>query len=327
MIKKSLFILILVLLFPLQRSEGSTIKVLILDNVFRNIPDRDHTLQLVGRLKGNLLVDGSHYPGKLEVYEDGTRTYLINELPLEEYVRNVVSAEVGPNWDLEALKVQAVIARTYAIYQKLMHGNTSYDITSSVLDQVYRGKVTDAMISEAVAQTRGEVLTYDGRPIEAFYHSTCGGETEDPREVFGKSYPYLRPVKSKCDLSPYSSWVRKIPLAEIGKALGVSGVKDIRIQSYTSTGRVRTLRVSHNKEALTVKATDLRKMLGWKTLPSTKFTFARKGKVIVFKGKGYGHGVGLCQWGALEMARAGRNYRQILAFYYPGTVIQMYEDR
>jgi stage II sporulation protein D len=327
MIKKSLFIIALILVLAVPRTEGSTIKVLILDDVFRNIPNRGDDLEVIGKLKGDLLVDGTHYPGRIEVWKDSAGLYLINELPLEEYVRNVVSAEVGPNWDLEALKVQAVIARTYALYQKSMNNTTNYDLTSSVLDQVYKGNVSDDMISRAVAQTRDEVLTYKGKLIEAFYHSTCGGETEDAKEVFGKSYPYLRPVKSKCDLSPYWVWERKIPLEEIAKALGVSGIRDIRIHSHTSTGRVRMLKVFHDKGVLSVKATDLRKKLGWKRLPSTKFAFTRQGDYLVFEGKGYGHGVGLCQWGALEMAREGRNYRQILSFYYPGTTIQIYEDR
>jgi stage II sporulation protein D (peptidoglycan lytic transglycosylase) len=327
MTRKLLFALTILLLLVASQAESSTIKVLILDDLFRNVPDKGDKMEVVGKLKGNLLVDGTPYRGKVEVWKDSAGLYLINELPLEEYVKNVVSAEVGPNWAPEALKTQAVIARTYALYQKSKSNNTNYDITSTVLDQVYRGNVADAKIASAVAQTRGEVLTYDGKLIEAFYHSTCGGETEDPREVFGKSYPYLRPVKSKCDLSPYRTWQRIIPLEEIGRALGVSGVKKLSIQSYTSTGRVRILEVSSERGDLSVKATDLRKLLGWKRLPSTKFTFSRRGGDLVFEGEGYGHGVGLCQWGAQEMALEGRNYREILSFYYPGTTIQFYEDR
>ncbi|MEJ2696991.1 MAG: SpoIID/LytB domain-containing protein, partial [Candidatus Sulfobium sp.] len=245
--------------------------------IFRSIPEEGNKLEVMGKLKGDLLVDGTHYEGKIEVCKDKAGMYLINEVPLEEYVKNVVSAEVGMNWALEALKAQAVIARTYALYQKSTNRNPNYDLTSTVLDQVYKGSVEDAMISSAVADTRGEVLTYKGKLIEAFYHSTCGGETEDPREVFGKSYPYLKPVKSDCELSPYSMWERKIPLREIAKALDISGIKEISIQSYTSTGRVRALKVRHDKGVSIVKATDMRKALGWKRLPSTKFTFTRKG--------------------------------------------------
>ena len=325
------YIFALILVFAVSRAESSTVKVLILDDVFCDIPAKGDPLEVMGKLKGELLVDGTRYQGKIEVCKNSSGMYLINEVPLEEYVKNVVAAEVGPNWALEALKAQAVIARTYALRQKLNSNNPNYDLTSSVLDQVYRGDTKggtdEALIAKAVAETRGEVLTYDGKLIEAFYHSTCGGETEDPVEVFGKSYPYLKPVKSKCILSPYCEWERKIPLQEIAKALNVSGIKTVNIESHTVTGRVRALKVFYDKGVLTVKATDLRKMLGWKRLPSTKFNFTRKGDVLIFEGKGYGHGVGLCQWGALQMALGGSNYRKILYFYYPGTALRKYEDR
>lgn len=331
MIRRFLLVIAIVLVSVVSQAEGSTVKVLILDDVFCNIPAKNDTLQVMGKLKGDLLVDGTHYRGKIEVCKDNSGMYLINEVPLEEYVKSVVTAEVGAHWALEALKAQAVIARTYALRQKSAGSNPNYDLTSSVIDQVYRGDTKggtdEALIDEAVAKTRGEVLTYDGKLIEAFYHSTCGGETEDPREVFGKSYPYLKPVKSKCILSPYCEWERKIPLEELAKALGVEDISKVVIHSYTVTGRVRELQVTHDKGTLTVKSTDLRKMLGWKRLPSTKFTFTRKGDVLVIEGKGYGHGVGLCQWGALQMARQGKTYREILSFYYPGTTITKHEDR
>jgi stage II sporulation protein D len=253
--------------------------------------------------------------------------YLINELPLEEYVKNVVNAEVPSHWDMEALKTQAVIARTYALYQKNTNNNPHYDITSSVLHQVYKGSTIDARISYAVMHTEGEVLTYDGNLIEAFYHSTSGGKTEDPAEVFGKSYPYLRPVESNCEMSPYWIWERKIPLDEMGKALNLPGTKEMTISSYTTTGRVKTVAVVHSNGTTTLKATDLRKLLGWSRLPSTNFSMSRENDQIVFEGKGYGHGVGLCQWSALKMAQEGKNYKEILSFFYPGATIQLYEDR
>lgn len=303
------------------------IKVLILDNVFQSVPKNGEKMDKMGRLGGDLLVDGTHYVGNIEVWKGQEGMYLINELPLEEYVKNVVNAEVPSHWDMEALKTQAVIARTYALYQKNTNNNPHYDITSSVLHQVYKGSTIDARISYAVMHTEGEVLTYDGNLIEAFYHSTSGGKTEDPAEVFGKSYPYLRPVESNCEMSPYWIWERKIPLDEIGKALNLPGTKEMTISSYTTTGRVKTVAVVHSNGTTTVKATDLRKLLGWNRLPSTNFTMTRENDQIVFEGKGYGHGVGLCQWSALKMAQEGKNYKEILSFFYPGATIQLYEDR
>jgi stage II sporulation protein D len=238
-----------------------------------------------------------------------------------------VSSEDGANWEIEALKVQAVIARTYALYQKSMHRSANYDITSSVLHQVYKSGAVDARISYAVKDTKGEVLLYDGKLIEAFYHSTSCGKTEDPVEVFGKSYPYLKPVDVSGEISPYWIWERKIPVEEIEKALNISGLKEIKITSYTTTNRVKTVDVVHDSGALSVKATDLRKLLGWNRLPSTQFTVTRDNGNFLFEGKGYGHGVGLCQWSALEMARDGKTYREILSYFYPGTTLEIYEDR
>jgi stage II sporulation protein D len=325
---KRMVIAIGVFLLSIMAADARTIKVLILDDVFQKIPAKEETLEKMGRLRGDLLVNGTHYLGKIDVLRGKNSLYLINELPLEEYVKNVVSAEVGTNWDIEALKVQAVISRTYAIYQKNKNGaNDNYDITSSVLHQVFKGSATDTRISYAVMDTEGEVLTYNGNLIEAFYHSTSGGKTEDPVEVFGRSYPYLKPVESNCEISPYWIWERRIPVEEIEKALDIKGMKNIEIKSYTSTQRVKTIGVIHNEGILNVKATDLRKMLGWSRLPSTNFTISRDNGNYVFDGKGYGHGVGLCQWSALEMSREGMSYRQILDYFYPGTKLEKYEDR
>jgi stage II sporulation protein D len=326
-LKILLSVISLCLLF-FTTAEARDIKVLILDDVFQNIPAKDEPLLKMGKLKGDLLVNGTHYPGNIEVWKGKDSLYLINELPLEEYIKNVVSAEVGQNWDMEALKVQAVISRTYALYQKNKNNtNGNYDLTSSVLHQVYKGSSVDARISYAVMNTEGEVLTYNGSLIEAFYHSTSGGRTEDPLEVFGKSYPYLKPVESNCEISPYWIWERRIPVGDIEKALDVKGVKGIQIRSFTTTQRVKTVDISHSAGTLNIEAKELRKLLGWTKLPSTNFTVSSDNGNYVFEGKGYGHGVGLCQWSALQMSREGMTYRQILDYFYPGTKLEKYEDR
>ena len=321
-------IVIGILLLSITAADARTIKVLILDDVFQKIPEKEEHLEKMGNLKGELLVNGTHYPGNIEVWRGNESLYLINELPFEDYIGNVVSAEVGVSWDMEALKVQAVISRTYALYQKKKNGtNGNYDLTSSVLHQVYKGSTPDTRVSYAVMDTEGEVLTFNGDVIEAFYHSTSGGKTEDPVEVFGKSYPYLKPVESNCEISPYWIWERRIPVEEIEKALDVKGILNIQIKSYTSTQRVKTVDVFHNNGILNINAKDLRKMLGWNKLPSTNFTLSRDNGNYVFDGKGYGHGVGLCQWSALEMSREGMTYKQILEYFYPGTKLEKYEDR
>ncbi len=314
---------------PLDASATSAnnIKVLIINDVYPKIPPKNEKIEKLGSMQGELLVMGSRYSGNIDVWKGENGLYIINELPLEEYIRDVVAAEVSPEWDMEALKVQAVISRTYALYQKTMNGNSLYHLASSVLHQVYKGKSADVRIAYAVSATTGEVLTFDGNIIEAFYHSTCGGKTENPEEVFGKKYPYLKSLESTCDLSPYSTWERTIRLDEIEKAVGIATIKDISIESYTSTNRVKQLTIKTASEIITINATDFRKALGWSRLPSTNFTLTSTDTGMLFQGRGYGHGVGLCQWCMLRMARKGKNYTEILSFFYPGTTIQLNEDR
>ena len=167
-VRTCLIILLLSLLLCSPAEAGITIKVLILDDVFHAIPAKNEKIERMGKLKGDLLVNGTHYPGNIEIWKGAGGLFLINELPLEEYIMNVVSAEVGADWDMEALKVQAVISRTYALFQKLQNNNPNYDITSSVLHQVYKGTNENARISYAVMNTEGEVLTFNGKLIEAF---------------------------------------------------------------------------------------------------------------------------------------------------------------
>ncbi|MDO9287162.1 MAG: SpoIID/LytB domain-containing protein [Thermodesulfovibrionales bacterium] len=279
------------------------------------------------KMKGDLLVSGVHYTGAIEVWKGQNGLYVINEIPFEDYIKSVVLAEVGANWEMEALKAQAVVSRTYAVYQKNANGNYYYHLTSSVLHQAYKGNSSDTRIAYAVEKTSGEILTFNNKPIEAFYHSTAGARTELPEEVFGKSYPYLKSVEASCQTSPYWVWERKVPLSEIEKSLNVSGVKDITIKSRTSTGRVKELCIDTDSSQDTIKATELRRLLGWQKLPSTNFSLVRDGDSIIFEGTGYGHGVGLCQWSSLEMAKKGKSYKEILSFFYPGTEIQLYEGR
>lgn len=307
---------------------ADTIRVLILDEDSPRIPAKNEPLEKVSeKIKGDFLVSGVHYKGEIEVWKGENGLYVVNEIPFEEYVKSVVLAEVGTNWEMEALKAQAVISRTYAVYQKNMNGNLRYHITSSVLHQVYKGGSSDNRIAQAVEKTSGEILTFSGKPVEALYHSTSGGKTELPEEVFGKSYPYIKSVETNSEASPYWIWERKILFSEIEKALNITGFKDMTVKSYTSTGRVKEVIVTSASGEHTIKSNDLRKQLGWQRLPSTNFTMTKLNDSIIFEGKGYGHGTGLCQWSALEMAKKGKNYREILSFFYPGTEIQLYEGR
>lgn len=322
-----LLLITLISLIIASNAFGDNIKVLILNDIYNRIPAKNERLDKLGSLKGDLLVTGTRYTGNIDVWRGEGGLYIVNELPLEDYIKDVVAVEVRPDWDMEALKAQAVVSRTYAVYQMAANGGSVYHIASSVIHQLYKGNNPDVRVSYAIEQTRGEILTFAGKLIESFYHSTCGGKTENPEDVFGKSYPYLVSVESDCDLSPYSAWERSIPYAEFEDVLDISGMKGIAIKSFSSTNRAKQLDITHASGTLSVRATDLRKALGWSRLPSTDFAVISSDDPVLLEGKGYGHGVGLCQWGTLQMAREGKTYRDILSFFYPGTLLQKNEDR
>jgi stage II sporulation protein D len=314
-------------LLPTVSYAETTIRVLLVDGKNAKLPKKDEKIQRFGNAKGEVLLSGLKYSGSIEVWKGESGLYIINEIPLEDYIKGVVAGEVGNSWDIEAIKAQAVVARTYALYQKLNSSKMPYHLTSSVLHQVYKGGNIPENIAKAVNDTKGEILTYEGKPIIAYYHSTSGGMTEDPVEVFGKSYPYLKPVQTSCELSPYFMWEKRIPVSEIEKASTISNIKGIAIDSLTVSNRVRDFRIITDTGEHLIPAKDLRKNLGWDKLPSTMITNITKDEdTFIFEGKGYGHGVGMCQWTALDMAKKGMNYRDILSKFYPGTVIELYEN-
>ncbi len=325
------FILIFAFFSRLSPSyAGTTIRVLLLDGQNSRVPYKNEKLEQLGNARGEVIISGLKYPGAIDVWKGESGLYIVNEVSLEDYVKGVVAAEVGSKWDLEALKAQAVAARTYALYQKLNSSvnKISYNVTSSVLHQVYKGGDIPESIRRAVDDTKGEILTYEGSPIAAYYHSTSGGITEDPVEVFGKSYPYLKPVETNCELSPYYMWEKRIPVSDIEKALNTNGLKDIFIDAYTDSNRVRNFKIITETGEFDIPGKDFRRNLGWDKLPSTMVTnLTRNGNNYIFEGKGFGHGVGMCQWTALEMAKEGKNYKEILSTFYPGTTLELYENR
>lgn len=344
--KRRIFLLFLLLLFILllfwfltsalhlfctECYAETTIRVLLLDKSNSKVPKKDELIENIGNSNGDVLLSGIKYSGVIEIWKGKNGLYIINDIPLEDYVKGVVSSEVGKSWDMEALKAQAVVARTYVLYQKMNNDfhKVPFDLTSSVLHQVYKGGSIPENIVKAVNDTRGEILKYEGKPIVAYYHSTSGGMTEDPVDVFGKSYPYLKSVEGSSELSPYNMWERRIPSSEIERALNIRGIKEISIDSYTVSRRVKGFKILTEKgERIKVFAKELRKNLGWDRLPSTLITnLVKYGDIYIFEGRGYGHGVGMCQWTALQMAKDGKNYRGILSIFYPGAYIELYENR
>ncbi len=307
-------------------SYAFNIRILILDDSYKSTPNLDD-IRRVGNIDGKLLFKGIEYSGKIEVFKGKNGLFVVNELPIEEYIKGVVKVEVGENWPLEALKAQAVAVRTYAIYNVEYKKDGVYHVTSSTLSQLYKGLKTDPNVEEAVNSTRGEILTYNGKPVNALYHSTSGGLTELPEEIFGKAFPYLKSVECDSSSSPFYIWERRIQLKELERLLRLKNLEVVDVDSTTKTGRAKEVKFTGKEYEKLFSANELRKILGWKRLPSTWFSISMYDDLVIFKGKGYGHGVGMCQWSAMEMAKKGASYKDILAVFYPGTVIELYEDR
>ncbi|WP_457653323.1 SpoIID/LytB domain-containing protein [Rhodocaloribacter sp.] len=272
--------------------------------------------------------DPRRYEGSLTVAPgSGGVLELINHVPVEAYVASVVASEYGFD-DLEGAKAMAVLIRTYAL-RVLGRFGDDYDHVDHTLSQVYRGAdaVTDVS-REAARRTKGEVLTYDGALVEAVYFASSGGHTADNETVWeSPPRPYLRGVRDPYDHSPHAKWNVKIPrkklLDALSKAYGFS-VEGFRIAGRSRDGRVRTIKLLGKPER-TISGNAFRlaviRAFGARTLKSTFFDARVRGSDYVFEGRGFGHGVGLSQWGAHEMAQKGRSYRDILTFYYTGVAL------
>ena len=254
---------------------------------------------------------------------------VINRVDLEEYVKGVVPAEVSSTWHPEMLKAQAVAARTYALYQQMLSATREYDVAATVQDQVYRGKQgIDVGILRAVEETRGLVVTYQDAPIYAAFSSTAAGLTEDAMNVWSKEYPYLKGVECPFDLaSPYYQWKSSFKIDTLEQNLRQQGfsvgtIATITPLSFSRGGRVAKLRVLHSGGELILRGEELRKVVGYTIIPSTQFAIESIGRDVVLFGFGAGHAVGMCQWGAKELAELGYSFDTILRYYYPGTELQ-----
>ena len=278
-----------------------------------------------------LKANNRKYAGAMKVKQKDGRLLAINIIDVEEYLKGVVPVEISPDWHAEALKVQAVSSRTYALYQRESRRQADYDLVSTTQDQVYAGRSYEhPAANNAIEQTRGLVLTYHDHLALAMYHSTSAGPTEDAMSVWGIDLPYLKGVNCPFDrLSPRYLWEREIPLDRVQRALLEEGypigiIATMTPIDSTPSGRVARIRILHSRGEIILHGDDLRRILGYNEVPSTRFFIKAMGQTIQLEGRGWGHGVGLCQWGAKEMAEMGYSHRTILKYYYPGVKITPY---
>jgi stage II sporulation protein D len=263
---------------------------------------------------------GHEVRGDVVVRVHRGKLQVINVIPLEEYLAAVLGSEMPRTFPEEALKAQAVAARTYALHKKLEAYDQPYHLGNSVLHQVYGGVAReDPRTKAAVEATRGEVLTWELQPIEAYFHASCGGRTEHGAQALGRDLPYLPSVTCPCSALPQSRWEATVPHGELARALGG------KAGAWSIAGRTRTGRVTRLLDASgrAVDGVSFRQKVGYGRIRSLHFEVRPASRdALHFSGKGFGHGAGLCQWGAKAQADGGSGYLDILAHYYPGTDLQ-----
>ena len=286
-----------------------------------------------------LYLDGkvSRYRGALDVIIKPNKKFLVvNTIEIEQYIRGVLYHEVSHRWPMEAMKAQAVAARTYALYQMKKNKNDDYDVTGDIYSQVYGGRNSERFRTNiAVKRTLGEILVYNNKVLPAYFHASCGGHTENAKNVWGENLPPLAGVPcSFCARAPHANWKKNFRSQDIQEKLaadgypGLGAIRDIRAVSRNPSGRINNLLFTARDGATTtIPGIKFRGIIGPNTVKSNKYEVVMKGYYFDLIGKGWGHGVGMCQWGAHQMAEDRYKYDEILIFYYPGAQIVDYREQ
>ena len=317
---------------------------------------------------GKIKYNGHEYRGQMVVSAEGGKLLIVNRLSLEDYIKGVLPSEMTPSWNSEALKAQAVAARTFALYTKNQkaHLGSGYDLCDSTHCQAYDGLANEAdSTSAAVDATYGQIMTYQGKAIYAPYHSSSGGSTENSEDVWGNYLPYLRSVQDDDSKSPYHNWSVRFTAAQVQKLLSAAGknigqLKGISmtavkgsssVNGVLASGRANGVKFVGTGQTIVLSGQDVRKIFGLKstyfnirterpaTIPpikkdvkgaastqtidaapaamhGTNLKVEGANVAIIFDGHGFGHGLGMAQYGAKAMADAGKKFDEILHHYY-----------
>ncbi|MFA4888294.1 MAG: SpoIID/LytB domain-containing protein [Candidatus Omnitrophota bacterium] len=275
-------------------------------------------------------INGRVFRGDIELVKRGLALTAINHIGLEDYIKGISVREISHYWPSEALKVGVIAFRSFALYKMQENKFKDFDLTSDTYSQLYSGIAAERYrINRAVDETKGLVLTYQGKILPAFYHATCAGHTEDASLIWNIDIPPLKGVACDfCKYSPHFSWHYVLALDEMQAQLAKVGYKPGKIESIgiaglDASGRIIDLNIISSREPWKISAKDFRNCLGANFIRSTNFTVSIDGSDAVFEGFGWGHGVGLCQWGAYFMAKSGKTFREILRFYYPEAEITL----
>ncbi len=296
-------------------------------------PWQDRRLWIEPQDGGYVFIGNRWYRGRTELVGSSAGILAVNRVSLEEYLYSVVGAEMPRNWPLEALKAQSVAARSYVLFQRQRNANANYDLGNSQTWQVYKGLASESLTTQqAVRETSGQVVTYNSQIIEAVYHSSSGGHTENVEDVWIETLPYLRGVPDYDVGAPVYEWSARVSQTRLRALIpGIGNVLSMTPLRTTPQGRVVLMRVAGDRGSRDIEGTRLRTLLN---LRSTLFSVvprfgpvaslspvaAPPGEFVIY-GRGFGHGLGLSQWGAHNMATQGLGYQQIMSHYYQGAAL------
>ena len=260
-----------------------------------------------------------NYGGAISFRVNNKKLDIVNRVDMDEYLKGVLPKEMSPSFPMESLKAQALCSRSFAInnYNKFI--KNGYNLDDTTRSQVYYGKdVEEKTTNKAVEETIGQVIKYDGKVAETIFCASSGGYTVASSEAWGgNSVPYLISKEDPYSVHPWKYELKNSDL----KKLNLSDVFSVSLD-YNNSNRVNNLTFSTSKGDVKIKATDFRKKIGNTIIKSTLFDVNVIGNKVFVSGKGYGHGVGMSQYGAVEMAKKGSNYKDIIEFYFPGTNIE-----
>jgi stage II sporulation protein D len=291
-------------------------------------------IRLVPRSSDAVIYAGNKlYRGSLEVKSRAEGLIVVNTLNIEAYLYGVVPKETPAQWEMAALRAQAIVARTYALYKRARQANRDYDVAAQYIrDQHYDGYVAEhARTTQAVNDTQGLVLTCHGELIPAYYHAESAGYTENSEHVWSSPHPCLRAVQAPMHpASPHLQWSASISLQDMRAALVKQGyamgaIRGLKPVERSATGRIMLLKISHKSGEIALRGTDFRLALGPEVIRSTRFTVQIRDGRAVFHGQGWGHGVGLCQWCSQGMAQLGYDHEAILSHYYQGAKLTPFQ--
>ncbi len=278
----------------------------------------------------NIYIDSRRFRGNVDIIrKDNGKLLVINNIGLDEYLYGVLYHEVSHRWPAECLKAQAITARTFALEQARQNKTQVYDLRCDIYSQVYGGRTGEKWsTTHAVDATRGKVLTFNGDIFPAYYHATCSGHTEDASNLWKIDIAPLKGVPCNfCGHSKHYRWTREIPLTKIESSLKKAGhdighIVFAGVVSKNKSGRNEKIEFKDGSGAsFSLSGKDFRQVFGPNEIRSTKFDVKIKGPNLVLDGMGWGHGAGMCQWGAYGMSMRGKKCDEILKYYYPGAEI------